>query len=107
MESSARAAPFLSVSLARNYCAPDDATLTRLIDLPSGIAEERHVFAKRQYEELTGLEWDAPVSQYIRACKFHISPHDLCLMRELFGLPRRVISAIPNARGNFVTVLFQ
>ncbi|WVQ91264.1 hypothetical protein IAS59_005062 [Cryptococcus gattii] len=76
-------------------------------DIPTEASAERRRAATSQFEELTGLDFMAPVSQYIRACKFHISPHDLSLMRELFGVPRQVISAIPSARGNFIAILFQ
>ncbi|XAO24836.1 hypothetical protein I312_103647 [Cryptococcus bacillisporus CA1280] len=76
-------------------------------DIPTEASAERRRVATSQFEELTGLDFMAPVSQYIRACKFHISPHDLSLMRELFGVPQQVISAIPSARGNFIAILFQ
>ncbi|OWZ30204.1 hypothetical protein C356_05929 [Cryptococcus neoformans c45] len=76
-------------------------------DIPTEASAERRRAATNQFEELTGLDFMAPVSQYIRACKFHISPHDLSLMRELFGVPQQVISAISSARGNFIAILFQ
>jgi hypothetical protein len=76
-------------------------------DFPPEASTQKNEIGKRQFEELTGLNWSAPVSQHIRACRFHISPHDLSLMRELFGVPQYVISAVPNARGNFIACLFQ
>jgi hypothetical protein len=76
-------------------------------DFPPEASTQKNEIGKRQFEELTGLDWSAPVSEHIRACRFHISPHDLSLMRELFGVPQYVISAVPNARGNFIACLFQ
>jgi hypothetical protein len=78
-----------------------------ILDYPPGASEERLNVARSQYEELTGLDYDSPVSHYVRACRFHISPHDISLMRELFGVPLGVISALSNRRGNFISVLFQ
>ncbi|KAJ5378893.1 NAD(P)-binding protein [Penicillium cosmopolitanum] len=68
-------------------------------DIPEEASAKRRQVATSQFEEYTGLDYKSPVAQYIRACKFHISPHDLSLMRELFGLPRHVIAAVPSARG--------
>ncbi|CAN9241297.1 unnamed protein product [Alternaria alternata] len=79
----------------------------RFSDIPREASSERLQVARSQFEEYTGLDYESPVAQYIRACKFHISPHDLSLMRELFGHPRRVIAAVPNARGNFLSIMLQ
>jgi hypothetical protein len=76
-------------------------------DIPEEASAERREVATSQFEEYTGLDYKSPVAQYIRACKFNISPHDLSLMRELFGLPRRVIAAVPSARGNFLSIMLQ
>ncbi|KAJ5814479.1 NAD(P)-binding protein [Penicillium riverlandense] len=76
-------------------------------DIPEEASAKRRQVATSQFEEYTGLDYNSPVAQYIRACKFHISPHDLSLMRELFGLPRHVIAAVPSARGNFLSIMLQ
>ncbi|KAH7075303.1 hypothetical protein BKA63DRAFT_295189 [Paraphoma chrysanthemicola] len=79
----------------------------RFSDIPESASAERRQVATTQFEEYTGLEYNSPVAEYIRACKFHISPHDLGLMRELFGVPRHVIAAVPSARGNFLSIMLQ
>lgn len=60
-------------------------------DIPAEASEQRCEVGRSQFEELTGLDFDAPVYQYIGSTKFHISPHDQSLMQDV---PHHVIAAV-------------
>ncbi|WP_042170969.1 Gfo/Idh/MocA family protein [Paenibacillus gorillae] len=76
-------------------------------DIPDELKEDKRVRAERLVKEATGLDASSPYSSLYRLL-CGLSSHDLSAMRELIGMPKRVIgsklSEIPTASGgNFLS----
>jgi len=73
-------------------------------DIPPGKMEERQARRKRMIGEAIG---DVPKNIYnVYGLLAGLNSHDLSAMRELFGMPGRVVSAVQWCGGNYLTVIF-
>jgi hypothetical protein len=61
----------------------------------------------QQYKEALGAKADNPGSQRTWMLLNLLASHDLSAMRELFGMPEKVLHAWKSPSGPFMTVTFQ
>lgn len=81
------------------------SVVQRFDDIPKEAMEDRSGRAKRMVEEVLG---DAPQqvkNSYRLLCG--LNSHDLSAMRELIGMPKRVLSASHWNNGYFITATFE
>lgn len=81
------------------------SVVQRFNDIPKEAMEDRSARAKRMVDEVLG---DAPQqvkNSYRLLCG--LNSHDLSAMRELIGMPKRVLSASHWNNGYFITATFE
>ena len=91
--------------IGRNRLVIDQAaTVLRPGDIPAGLMADKSERAGKMVGEAIG---DAP-PELVRAYRLlcGLSSHDISAMRELIGVPRRVVSAAQWGGGNFINILF-
>ena len=78
-------------------------------DHPHAAQDEKAALYKTQYAHLLGPSVPPDAVQYTLRSGLGgaLSSHDLSLMRDLFGMPRRVVSAVHNKKGNFACVVYE
>jgi predicted dehydrogenase len=92
--------------IGRNRLIIDQANAVhRPGDFPAGAQEDRSARATRLVQEAIG---DVP-PEMVRAYRLllGLSSHDLSAMRELLGVPQRVVAARQWRGGNYLTALFE
>lgn len=92
--------------IGRNRLIIDQANVVhRPGDFPAGAQEDRTARATRLVQEAIG---DVP-PEIVRAYRLllGLNSHDLSAMRELLGVPRRVVAARQWRGGNYLTALFE
>jgi predicted dehydrogenase len=92
--------------IGRNRLIIDQANAVhRPGDFPAGAQEDRTARATRLVQEAIG---DVP-AEFVRAYRLllGLNSHDLSAMRELLGVPQRVVAARQWRGGNYLTALFE
>ncbi len=92
--------------IGRNRLIIDQAAeVLRVDDIPPALTWDRAARAERLVREAIGEAPAELVSAYRLLCG--LSSHDLSAMRELLGVPRRVVAAAQWNGGRFLVVLFE
>lgn len=87
-------------------CLSITAALTS-IDFPAEAQQERQAIAKELFASALGSKVGNPRDQRTWMLLNGLSSHDLSAMRELIGMPQKVLSAARSDNGLFLTVTFQ
>jgi predicted dehydrogenase len=91
--------------IGRNRLIIDQAAVVlRVDDIPPALTLDRAARADRLVREAIGEAPDDLVSAYRLLCG--LSSHDLSAMRELLGVPRRVVAASRWNGGRFLVAIF-
>jgi predicted dehydrogenase len=81
------------------------SVVERFDDLPKEAMEDRSIRAKQMVEEVLGNAPQQVKNSYRLLCG--LNSHDLSAMRELIGMPKRVISASHWNNGYYITATFE
>lgn len=77
----------------------------RFDDVPDSAKENRNTLSQQMMDEAVGDVPQAIKNVYTMLCG--LGCHDLSAMRELIGMPRRVVSAVQWNNGRFLVVVFE
>jgi len=81
------------------------ANVHRFDDVPDSAKQQRHQLLQNMIQETLGDAPPAIKNVYSMLCG--LGCHDLSAMRELIGMPRRVVSASQWNEGRFLVVVFE
>jgi predicted dehydrogenase len=81
------------------------SVVRRFQDIPRHLIEDRKMRAERMVAEALGDVPDDIKAAYRLLCG--LNSHDLSAMRELFGMPKRVVSAVQWNGGRYIAALFE
>lgn len=81
------------------------SVVQRFLDIPPSLIEDRKARAERMVAEALGDVPDDIKSAYRLLCG--LNSHDLSAMRELFGMPKRVVSAVQWNGGRYIAAIFE
>jgi hypothetical protein len=76
-------------------------------DFPEEAQQERQAIAKKLFSSALGAKSGNTRDQRTWMLLNGLSSHDLSAMRELIGMPQKVLSAARSDNGLFLTVTFQ
>lgn len=81
------------------------SVVRRFDDIPQHLIEDRNTRAERMVKEALGDVPDDVKASYRLLCG--LNSHDLSAMRELFGMPKRVVSAVHWNGGRYIAATFE
>ena len=84
---------------------PEPSVVRRFDDVPEEVVRDRAERAKRLVREAIGDVPEDLGSAYRLLCG--LSSHDISAMRELIGVPKRVVAAAQWNRGQFISAIFE
>lgn len=76
-------------------------------DFPPECAQDRKEIGDKLYESVLGSKSTDQSERLTWNLLNGLATHDLSAMRELFGMPQKVLHATRSNGGRFMTVLFQ